>query len=169
MTYHLGVRLGLVVRLVLGLGLGEGGVHAGDNHLTALHHQGQLIARPPDQVLGLLVTQVKHILSVDLDQVVARLAAGVTRDAVKGNLIMDKLSLDSVLVSLESVTFSSWKGRPLSLPPWSLKPQGWLAASLERLTVMKPCLPGSPSRSSSVPVLTTSWTGISIESIMVCL
>ena len=100
MTYHLGVRLGLVVSLVLGLGLGEGGVHAGHNHLSPLHHQGQLVSRPPDQVLGLLVTQVKHIFSVDLDQVVARLAAGVTRDAVKGNLIMDKLSLDSVLVSL---------------------------------------------------------------------
>ena len=169
MTYHLGVGLGFVVRLILGLGLGEGGVHAGHNHLPALHHQGQLVPRLPDQVLGLLVTQVKHVLSVDLDEVIARLAAGVTRDAVKRNLITDKLSLASVLVCLEIVTFNNWKGRPLSLPPWSLKPQGWLAASLERLTVMKPCLPGSPSRSSSVPVLTTSWTGISIESIMVCL
>ena len=169
MTYHLGVGLRLVVCLVLGLSLGEGGVHTRHDHLPPLHHQGQLVPRLPDKVLGLLVTQIEHILPVDLDQVVARLATRVTSDAIKRYLITDKLSLASVLVCLEHVTFSSWKGRPLSFPPWSLKPQGWLVASLARLTVMKPCLPGSPSRSSSVPVLTTSWTGISIESIMVCL
>ena len=99
MTYHLGVGLGLVVRLVLGLGLGEGGVHAGYDHVTALHHEGQLVPRLPDQVLGLLVAQVKHVLPVDLDEVVARLATGVTGDAIERNLITDKLSLDSGLSS----------------------------------------------------------------------
>ena len=117
MTYHLGVGLGLIIRLILGLGLGEGCVHTRHDHLAPLHHQGQLVPRLPDQVLGLLVTQIEHILSVDLDQVVARLATRVTSDAIKRNLITYKLSLASVLVCLESVTFNSWKGRPLSLPP----------------------------------------------------
>ena len=121
MTYHLGVGLRLVVCLILGLGLGEGCVHARHDHLPPLHHQGQLVPRLPDKVLGLLVTQIEHILPVDLDQVVARLAARVTSDAIKRYLITDEASCH-------------W---PQFLFVWSLSP---LAVGREGPC---PCLPGA--------------------------
>ena len=64
--YHLGVGFWFVIRLVICLRLGEGCVHARHDHVASLHHQVQLVPRHPDQVLGLLVSQVEYVLPVDL-------------------------------------------------------------------------------------------------------
>ena len=85
-TYHLWVGFWFVVFWFIGLWFGESCAHGGNNLVSPLHHQVQFVAGLPDHVLGLLVTHLKHVLSVDLDQVVSRLAAGVTGDTVKRNL-----------------------------------------------------------------------------------
>ena len=84
--YHLWIGFRFGIHLFLWLCFWEGRVHTGNYFVSSLHHKVEFVAGPSDQVLGLLMAQVEHVLSVDFHQVISRLAARVTCNTVERNL-----------------------------------------------------------------------------------